>query len=414
MIAKRLAKQLDWVVVAALTALYLGSFDASSPLFRVEVFGEDSQFIWRDLAANRDYTWNRQNHLLHHVLVGGGYAIWKVAFGASVDSAFAFLKTFSAACGLAYLVVLRSLLADLRLDARRRALLLFVSGISVSSWFHFSVFETHCAALPALAVYLRCVGRLRGDAPRTNAERAAFVASLVVAGLLRVDLWRFAIVSAALPLLPVLAAHRRTLLVDLGIVALAGVAATAVLARAEFGVDWSEAPATVVERWDRGDLEDRLRTFDNFTPTHLLAVARAESVYTFAMPASARTDAAPDARIGTFREPLSTAFSHPAALPALLSVVAVLLVTAGYSLVRATHGDPLHTQLWLQWVFGWLLYTWFNPWEPFLWSLEFHGISMVAVAAAAARASQRTWWAAAALALLLVVHNGASFYWPLR
>ena len=51
-------RQLDWFVVAALTTLYFASFDATSPLFRVEVFGEDSQFILRDLAAERDYAWN--------------------------------------------------------------------------------------------------------------------------------------------------------------------------------------------------------------------------------------------------------------------------------------------------------------------------------------------------------------------
>lgn len=405
-------RRLDLIVIFVLVAIYWASFDRTSPPFRDEVFGQDTKHILRYLSAGRMYIWNPQNHLLYHVLVEWGYGLWTTPFGSGIESAYRYLKLFTALTGLGYLMALRGLLRDLGLRSSRRTILLALAGVSVSSWFHFAVFETHCLAMPALALYLATLVRLRRGGPRRPRDRVLFVGALVTASLTRVDLWRFALVSLALPLLPSLRRHWRTLAADLAAVALLGVLASTFFARAYFGdVSLKRASSVTFIRWDRPELRRKMRRFENVRPAELLTVGRAISLYTFAMPVTSQAEADPARAVPRhFREPLATVMGHPIALMTMGTVVAGLFWALIVNVWWAARSDPLASMLVLQWGAGWLFYTWFNPWEPFLWGLEFHLVSVVAIANAARSSPPPVWSALAVGAALLAVHNFVYFY----
>lgn len=409
----RVYPRLDLVVIAMLTLLYWLSFDVDTAFFDVEVFGQDTRYILRDLVAGRVYSWNAQNHLLYHMLVDGGWRLWEPVFGGGRDSAFVYLKLLTAACGLGFLLAMRVLFRDMGLDTPRRAALLGLGGVGVSAWFHFSVFETHGLAMPAIGFYLVSVQRLRRPGPRPTSDRLIFISSLIFCGLCRVDLWRFAIVSIALLLLPALRDRRRSLAVDLSVVAVLAALLPAVLSGLYLAdVGLTRAPTATFERTDRENLREYLGSRNNLTTSHLSNVGRGIGIYTYAMPVS--PDAGEDparSGVGYFREPVTRAIHRPFALVAMLVVAVVLLVTAFVTGKGAYRGDVFSTMLVLQFVVGWLLYTWFNPWEPFLWGLEFHALSLAALADATRRRLEpRVTWAIAGLAVLVGIHNLVYFY----
>jgi hypothetical protein len=413
----RLYPRLEQVVIALLTLLYWLSFDVDTAFFDVEVFGQDTRYILRDLVAGRPYSWNAQNHLLYHMLVDGGWWLWEPVFGGGRESVFAYLKLLTAACGLGFLLVMRMLFRDMGLDALRRAALLGLGGVGVSAWFHFSVFETHGLAMPAIGLYLVSVQRLRKPGPRPARDRLMFVSSLIFCGLCRVDLWRFAIVSFALLLLPALRDRRRSLAVDLTVVAVLAVVLPAVLSGLYFDdVGLARAPTVTFERLDRENLRQYLGTWENLTTSNLAKIGRGIGVYTYAMPISPDAGENPArSGVGYFREHVTTAVHRPFALAAMLAVSVVLLATGFVTCKSAYRGDAFSAMLVLQFGVGWLLYTWFNPWEPFLWGLEFHALSLAALADASRRRPEpRVTWAIAGLAVLVGIHNLVFFYSLLR
>ena len=222
-------------VVLGLCGFHLVSFGRESPVHGPwEIFAQDSVYIWESLAEGKRYPWNPQNHLLYHVALERGFRTWEHAFGGGLRSAFIYLKLFTLLTGLSFYLVLRLVLVTLGLGPAPRILLLLLAGFSVSVWFHFSAFETHSLALPALAGWLLSIVRFRERTRPTIGDRLLFVGSLLVMGWTRVDLFRFAAGSVGLLLVPSIRRWWRDRIVDLLLVALLGLAGNAWMAAAYF------------------------------------------------------------------------------------------------------------------------------------------------------------------------------------
>ncbi len=397
----------------------------------LEAFDQDSTYLLRGLAAGEFYRWNPQNHLLYHVLVESGFRAWEMLFGPGLESAFRYLKLFTAVSGFLFLWAMRWLLVELGLALIPRLVLLFLTGISVSVWFHAAAFETHCIGLAPLAVYLRSLVRLRAGAPRTPLDRALFVGSLAVMGWTRVDLFRFAVVSSLLLVVPALRSAWRRIGADLGVAALIAVAGCGILAAIYFEVPFHHAMPTVLERRDRPWLKQQLSQVENLTPPNLARVARATTFYSMMMPIAGQPpdrgffapptyvmgvewprDEALSARL--FSKSLRNVLGNGLALFVALGLAGFFAVTAVASVRGAARGDPLHVVLLGQVIAGWLLYTWFDPWEPFLWVVEFLPLWVVLFADWLRGRGAGALIATAVLSAALALHNWHAFYLPFR
>ena len=99
---------------------------------------------------------------------------------------------------------------------------------------------------------------------------------------------------------------------------------------------------------------------------------------------------------------------------ALAGVVSVLVVAAIRSGPRLVRGNPLNSMLWLQALSGWLLYAWFNPFEPFLWVVQFVPLWIVGIADSWRTLPRSAWVVLAFVTLALALHNALAFWMPLR
>ncbi len=406
----RAAGAADAALIAALTLLYATSFGPQSPLYTSEPFDQDSAFLVHALAEGSAYPWNPQNHLLYHAFVESAYAGWSRLFGRSPESAFHLLRLVTVATGLVCLVGLRQLFGALGVAGARRTLLLASSGLSVAAWFHFSVFETHVLALPFLLLHCRAVWRLGSPHPRGPLERALLVVALVGCGLVRVDLWRLSLLSVALPALPGARRHARGLLEELAWVAVLGLLLQTLLAAWQLDLPLGEAVLAPFSRADRPELASLLARPENLSPSGLFTLLRASSLYGYLMPVAAPGLADPD----WFSLPIAGLRSAPAAWPAFAGVAAWLAATALFTARRLRSGDPLAWMLPIQGTAGLLLYTYFNPWEPFLWVLELW-IGWVVASAWVARAlPERAVPGLALLAGAVGLHNALAFWLAFR
>jgi len=97
---------------------------------------------------------------------------------------------------------------------------------------------------------------------------------------------------------------------------------------------------------------------------------------------------------------------------AVAGVLAVLAATAAASARRVLAGDPLHSMIAVHALGGWLLYTWFNPYEPFLWVAEYVPLWIVAVADVWRDKPRAVWIGLGVVTVLVAVHNYFAFYVP--
>jgi len=424
---------LEGAVLLGLFFFHLFSFDIFSPVNGpYEVFAQDSVYILKALEAGSDYPWNPQSHLLYHVVVEAGHSVWKAAFGAEIEPTYRYLKVFTAACGLAFLAAMALLFRELGLRPAARIGLLLLTAVSVSAWFHFAAFETHCLAMPALALYLLTLARLRNGKQRTLADRALLIGSLALMACTRVDLFRIAAVSGVLLLLPGLRPARRALALDIALACVLALAGTTLMASAYFNQPIHAAATMAFERHDRDELEGEIRTRQNFGLTSLISVGRAISLYSVVMPVEARpaerSFTAPpsfDLRLhyfGVGAFPSTRLFSEPArhllgnaiSVAALVAAAFLFLRAFAATALRTWAGDPFHALLVAQAVFGWLFCTWLHPKEPFLWILEFLPLWIAMIADHAERSDRRHDWALAAMVAAIAIHNWFAFYVPFR
>lgn len=186
------------------------------------------------------------------------------------------------------------------------------------------------------------------------------------------------------------------------------------------------------ERDEASHFWGRLGRITNLAPWHLTEVGRAVSLYSLVMPVERhppdRSFFAPPAFElklkwrGRGRLPSTPLFNEPArnmlgaALPlVLLAGAGTMLLWAWYrSFVRLATGDIFHALLIAQAVCGWLFYTWFNPFEPFLWIAEFMHLWIAMIAGHSRDRGFAHWSALALLAVGLGLHNLFAFYLPFR
>lgn len=425
----RIASAPDLLVIAALCVLYHQSFVLTSPVNGPdELFQADGVHILGSLARQERYPFNPQNHLLYHALVDGGYKLWSGVFGHDGGSVYGFLKLFTAATALGFLLAFRALLRDLGLAARERALYLALAGVSVSAWFNFAAFETHALVLPPLTLSLLALQRLGVSPLQPRRVHLLLVASLVACGLARTEAWRFTAIVAVLPLVPRYRRCAGPLLRDVVVAAVLGAALTFCLAKVYLGVPWVETLAKVSERRDAPLSAHLFGRLDNLRGEHLVNVARAASIYAFAMPVRPQGSGEAgepgpgprkrrklkDRYFPYFSTPLASMRGDPLALAMLAALLGMLLSILRPLYLQLRSLDPFPIAVTLSWLSSWLFFTWWNPYEPFLWTLDFLPLT-VALAAGALSAGRR-WqqWLPACTALLLFVHNVRFFYLAFR
>lgn len=427
------ASLFEATVLLGFFIFYLLSFAPSSAVNGpTEIFGQDSLYLLKYLDQGKPYRWNPQSHLLYHVVVEQGHRVWRIWAEPGMESTYRYLKLFTALCGLGFLSTMGWLFRELRLTAGARVVLLLLTGVSVSAWFHFAAFETHSLALPLLGLYLVALARVRSRPTRSPGDRLLLIVALVLCGLTRVDLFRFAVTSGLLVFLPQVRLRWRTLVFDLAIVALLAVAGSSLLATIYFDDLHDEVPTSALQRNDRANLEDRLWQVSNLAPSPLWNVARAVSVYSLLMPVEPRPAdrsffALPSYQFdpqrsgrpkshstGLFLQPMLNLTDY--ALP-LVTLTGTLLALGWAILLTARRVgslDPFHTLLAAQAGGGWLFYTLFNPFEPFLWIVEFLPLWIAMVADHSRNRALHHWFALAALAVLVATHNTFAFYLPFR
>jgi hypothetical protein len=423
---------LEAALVVAFFACYLASFEPTSSVHGpYEVFAQDSVYILKYLEEGKPYRWNPQSHLLYHWAVEHGHAIWQRLLGPGA-STYAYLKLFTGLCGAAFLGLMLWLFRELGLDPARRAVLLLLTGVSVSAWFHFAAFETHALALPGLVAYTIALVRLRDRPERGAVDRLLLIAGLLLCGWTRIDLFRFAAVSTLLAVVPGTGRHRRGVLAELALTAVLGAAGNAWLAHDYLGAPLGEAAVAALERDDRRDLRERMARFENLESDRLVTVGRAVTLYSLIMPVEPRPPersfwAPPIQRIelvysgrgtypstGLFLEPARNLLHRGLSLVALAAAGALLVGAFASSARRAASGDAFHAMLLAQALAGWLLYTWFNPFEPFLWVAEFLPLWIAMVADGWRRQGLAATVAIGFAALVVALHNIFAFYVSFR
>lgn len=402
------ARVLEWVLIGALLLVYGASFGIGSPVNGLgeihEVFDQDSRYIITSLAAGVPYEWNPQNHLLYHWLTERAFHLWQHGFGGGTASAYRFLKVFTAATGLWFLLTFRVFLRAIGLGVAQRMALLPLAGLSMAVWFHFSAFETSGLTAPFLLLFaIAFLRRVRNRQEASVANHALLVASLLLPLWIRSDQWRLPLVTGVTLLLPQTRGLRRGLMVDLAIFAVVLPVGFLLLASSTFHVSLAQAAHKLIERHDRADLAPLLMSRGNLSLRYFVRVARANALYSVLMPVAEHAS--------PFTARLDGFLHSPLASVALIAVVSLLVTTWVRSFRRLASGDAFHAVLWLSWALGWLFYTWFNPHEPFLWILQFGVLEIVAFADTWPATREMFPVARVALVSILVVLHNTVFFW---
>jgi len=398
------------LAVLCLLLLYAFSFTLASPVnglrptkeFPLEVFDQDSRYIIEALADGKRFEWNPQHHLLYHAsteYIYGRLVRPHVRHG--LRSVYLFLKGFTVLTGAAFLVLLSLLLREAGLEPVPRAVLLSLSGVSVSAWFNFSAFEAHSLGMAGIALYLLALVRWTLHGRFGLREQFMLGGSLAFLFLCRLDLVRFFAATALLIPFPPFRADRRRLVAVLAIASLAAGALYLPQASKYLEIPLRDAPETLLQREDDTERLKSLGTFDNFTAANLKRMLLATTVGTVIMPTGKEK----------FREPLEGVSRHPSFAAAL----ALYSLLAAYALFRCVRNSvPLSVCILANWAAGIGLYTWFNPQEPFIWLLEFLPLLALLLGNGLKTGGRVPWILAAAATFAVLVHNTLFFLLPYR
>jgi len=402
----------ELLVVVLTCLLFAFSFKLSSPVhglystkdFPTEVFDQDSRYIIDALVNGEPFPYNPQHHLLYHVLTEWGYKVLRPHFQHSLETVYLFLKGFTVLTGIAFTIFLSRLLWEMDLRLYHRIMLLLLSGISVTAWFNFTAFETHSLAMAAIALYLLVFLRLTRLGQFRLQEEIMLGVSLVFMLLCRLDLARFFVATALLIPFPPYRAHWRRLGLVLAATLLAGGLLCSSLSSVYFKRPLSEVPKTLVQREDRRSLEPVLGTVRNLTAENLSRMTLATTVSTVIMPIGKRR----------FVEPLDGIGEHGGAMLTVALWAVILLIAVWGTWKNRKNSGALAVCIFMNWGVGLLLYTWFNPHEPFLWLLEFLPFLVVFLGNGLKKSGNNVWVLISIGILFLLIHNVLFFYIPYR
>jgi hypothetical protein len=370
-----------------------------------EVFDQDSRFIIDSLVEDWHFLFNPQHHLLYHVATEG---IYKKFLRASVrhgpEAVYLFLKVFTVLTGTAFLIVMSRILWEMCVPSVPRILLLLLSGISVTAWFHFAAFETHSLGMAGIALYLLVLQRMTVHGQFRRQEQVLLGLALTFLFLCRLDLARFLAATALLIPFPGYRANRARMGAVLVSAFLAGFLIYMPLISRYFKVPISDAPRVLFQREDAARLAGVVGTAGNLTVGNLARMALATGVSTVVMPTGP----------GKFREPLAGATTRPLFAVTLIVYASILAMSAAAIWKDRKTSGPLMAGILVNWGIGLALYTWFNPEEPFLWLLEFLPLIIVPMGIWLKNGGVRDWWVAGAGIFLVWLHNIVYFYLPYR
>ena len=401
----------ELLVVLLMCLLFAFSFKLSSPVhglyptkdFPTEVFEQDSYYIISAMVNGEPFLYNPQHHLLYHVLTEWGYNVLRPHIRHRLGTVYVFLKAFTVLTGIAFTILLSRLLWEMDLRLYHRILLLLLTGISVTAWFNFSAFETHSLGMAGIALYLLVILRLTRLGQFRLQEGFLLGVSLVFMLLCRLDLARFFVATALLIPLPHYRAHWRRLGLVLAGALLAGGLLYSSLSSVYLNRPLSEVPTVLFQR-DDPDLKPILGTVRNLTPENLSRMALATTISTVIMPIGKRN----------FVGPLDGIGGHPGAMLTVALWVGILLIAGGATWKNRKNSGPLAACILLNWGIGLVLYTWFNPHEPFLWLLEFLPFLVVFLGNGLKRSGNNVWILVSVGILFILIHNVLFFYLPYR
>jgi len=184
---------------------------------------------------------------------------------------------------------------------------------------------------------------------------------------------------------------------------LAGALLYSSLASVYFYRPLSEVPKMLFHREDP-DLKSVLGTVRNLTPENLSRMTLATTVSTLVMPIGKRK----------FVDPLDGIVEHGGAILTVALWIVIFLI-AGWSTWRnGKNSGPLAACLLMNWLVRLMLYTSFNPHEPFLWLLEFLPLLLVFLGNGLNKSGNNVWILISIGILFLLIHNDIFFYLPYR
>ena len=398
-------------VVLLTWLIFAFSFKLSSPVhgmyptynFPTEVFEQDSKYIIDTLVNGERFQYNPQHHLLYHVLTEWGYKVLRPHIRHRLGTVYVFLKGFTVLTGIAFTFLLSRVLWEMDLRLYHRILLLLLSGISVTAWFNFSAFETHSLGMAGIALYLLVILRLTRLGQFRLQEQCMLGVSLVFMVLCRLDLARFFVATALLIPLPRYRVHWRRLGLVLAAALLAGGLLYSSLASMYLNRPLSEVPKTLLQREDP-DLASVLGTVRNLTAENLSRMTLATTVNTVIMPIGKRK----------FVGPLDGIGEHAGAMLTVSLWAVIFLIAGGATWKDRKNSGPLAACILVNWGIGLMLYTWFNPHEPFLWLLEFLPFLVVFLGNGLKKSGNNVWILVSIWILFLLIHNVWFFYLPYR
>ncbi len=115
-----------------------------------------------------------------------------------------------------------------------------------------------------------------------------------------------------------------------------------------------------------------------------------------------------------FRKPLAGATSRPLFAVTLLFYAAILARTAWALWRERKDSSALTAAVLSNWIAGILLYTWFNPREPFIWLLEFLPLLLLMMGVWLKRGGRMDLALAGTGVVLVFINNIVYFYLPYR
>jgi len=403
----------ELLAVLCMQLFFTFSFSLNSPVnglfptddFPMEVFEQDSKYFIDALENGTHFRWNPQHHLLYHVVTEGVYnKVFRPHVHHGVETAYMFLKGFAVLTGTAFMILLSRVLWEMGLPLFQRILLLLLSGISVTAWFNFSAIEAHSFGMAGIALYILVILRLTRFGKFHLQEQLMLGVSLTFLFLCRLDLVRFFVATALLIPLPRYRAHWRRLSLVLATAFLASCLLYLPLTSLYFKVPLSDAPKTLLHRQDDTARLGVLGTRHNLTASNLARMSLATTISTVIMPVGT----------GKFREPLAGITTHPMFAVTLMWYLIVLVRMASTTWRDRNITGPFVAGILVNWGVGLVLYTWFNPGEPFIWLLEFLPFLVVLLGNGQKQGGFKEWILIGIGTFLILVHNVMYFYLPYR
>lgn len=369
--------------------------------FPQEVFDQDSPWIIYALVEGQRFKFNPQHHLLYHLATEGTYRkLIRPFVNHGPETVYTFLKLFAVLSGTAFFLLLIRIFHELGLAFRPRILLLLLTGVSVSAWFNFAAIESHSIGLFGIGIYVLALLRIVQRRKFDRTEQILLGFALVFVVLCRLDLIRFFLATAFLLPLPYFREHWRRISATIVAAAIVTAVAYPALASLYFQRSIVESAGLIIDRRDRADLSESLGTVKNLTPGNVVLMIQSTFISSVIMPSG-------DSR---FKKPIEGVTAHPLSMIAAAAYLLALIKAGSNTWKTGRRSRVFATALLINWAVGILLYTWFNPQEPFIWLLEFLALLSVLLANGF-REDSSGHSAILFVVLVLVLMNNVTFFY---